>query len=244
MSPETRVHEDAGEMSLAAAAAASSVIRERVRAAGRCSLVLSGGSTPRTFHRLLASRFRDEVPWQQVHIFWSDERYVPHDDERSNYGMARETLLDHVPCPPENVHPMPTHLADADSAAREHEAELRTWFTDGRPRFDLSILGMGDDGHTASLFPNSPSLAETTRLVLAVPGPAVSPLRLTLTLPALNAAANTYFLVQGRNKAAAVSAVLSGNADSSLFPAAAVQPAEGTVTWWLDRESAERLGEG
>jgi 6-phosphogluconolactonase len=243
MRPEIRQLGSTRELSLAAATAAAEIIRERVRDAGRCSVVLSGGRTPQTFHRLLASRFREEIPWQQVHFFWSDERYVPHDDDRSNYGMARATLLDNVPCPPENVHPMPTHFDDPNEAALHHEAELRGWFPEAYARFDLSILGIGEDGHTASLFPHSPALSEATRWVLAVAGPAESPLRLTLTLPALNEAANTYFLVEGRSKAPAVSAVLAGDADPQQYPAAAVHPA-GTVTWWLDSTAAEQLEEG
>ena len=171
MKPDLRVCADLGDLSRRAAEAAVGTINDAVRTAGTCSIVLSGGATPRTLYRLLASEFRAQIPWAQVQVFWGDERYVPPEDPRSNYRMATETLLDHVPCPPKNIHPMPTHFQNADVAARDYERTLRTHFVDEWPHFDLVLLGVGDDGHTASLFPGSLALAERTRWVVAAQAP-------------------------------------------------------------------------
>jgi 6-phosphogluconolactonase len=200
--------------------------------------VLSGGSTPRTLHGLLASDFRDQIPWADVHVFWGDERYVSPDDPDSNYRMARETLLDHVPCPAGNIHPMPTHFPSPDAAAREYEKTLRTYFGTEWPHFDLLLLGLGEEGHTASLFPGSPALEERTRWVVAVKAPADPSLRLTLTLPALTRAANIYVLVTGSKKASALHHVLTDGTDANIYPAAGVRLTPGTLIWWIDREAA------
>ena len=240
MKPDVRVCADVNELSLRAAQAAVQTINDSVRATGRCSLVLSGGNTPRRFHRLLASDFRDEIPWASVHVFWGDERYVSPDDPDNNYRMARETLLDHVPCPAGNIHPMPTHFPSSDVAAREYEKTLRTAFGTEGPHFDLLLLGLGEEGHTASLFPGSPALEERTRWVVAVMTPANPPLRLTLTLPALTRAANTYVLVTGSKKARALYHVLADVTDPNTYPAAALRFTEGTLSWWVDRAAAAR----
>lgn len=208
------------------------------RATGRCSLVLSGGSTPSTLHRLWASAFRDQIPWAHVHVFWGDERYVSPDDPDSNYRMARETLLDHVPCPAGNIHPMPTHFPSSDAAAQEYEKTLRTYFGTEWPHFDLLRLGLGEEGHTASLLPGSPALEERTHWVVAVKTPANPPLRLTLTMPALTRAANTYVIVTGSKKASALHHVLADVTDPQTYPAAAVRFTEGTLIWWVDRAAA------
>jgi 6-phosphogluconolactonase len=238
MKPDVRVFADVNELSLRAAEASVRTINQSVQTNGSCSLVLAGGSTPRTLYHLLSSQFRDQIPWTKVHVFWGDERYVPLGDPQSNYRMARETLLDHVSCPAGNVHRMPTNLSDADAAARDYEKTLKTYFSEGWPRFDLVLLGLGDEGHTASLFPGSPALEETKRWVVAVRAPAEPPLRLTLTLPALTRAANVYFLVTGSNKAQALHQVLSGLPDPKNYPASGVRLARGTVMWWVDREAA------
>ena len=149
---DVRVLPDVNELSLRAALAAVRTINEVVRAKGRCSLVLSGGNTPRLLYTLLGSEFRDQIPWAQTIVFWGDERYVSPDDRKSNYRTARETLLDHVPCPPGNIHPMPTHFPSAAEAARDYERTLRRYFANDWPSFDLVFLGLGVDGHTASLF--------------------------------------------------------------------------------------------
>jgi 6-phosphogluconolactonase len=239
--PDIRVLPDLSTLSLRAAETAVGIINDVVRRRGRCSLVLSGGSTPVTLHRILASTYRDRIPWSQVEVFWGDERYVPHEDARSNYRMARETLLDHVPCPAANVHPMPTHFPDADAAARDYQATLDRYWKGAEPHLDLVLLGMGPEGHTASLFPGSAALQERVRWVVATTVPAESPRRLTLTLRALARSANAHFLVSGLHKAAALSHVLSGRPDPTVYPASGVRPAEGRVVWWLDRDAASRL---
>jgi 6-phosphogluconolactonase len=243
MKSDVRVFADVDELSLRAAEAAVITINDSVRSNGSFSVALSGGNTPRTLYRLLSSRFRDQIPWTKVHVFWGDERYVLLADPRSNYRMARETLLDAVPCPAGNVHPMPTELPDPEVAAREYENTLRSYFSKDWPRFDLVLLGLGEEGHTASLFPGSPALNETQRWVVAVKAPAEPPLRLTLTLPALTAASNIYFLVTGSNKAQALHHVLTGSPDPKSYPASGIRRAKGTVIWWLDRAAAARVVE-
>lgn len=243
MKPDVRVFADVNELSLRAAEASVRTINQSVQTNGRSSLVLAGGRTPRTLYHMLSSQFRDQIPWTKVHVFWGDERYLPPDDPKSNYRMARETLLDHVSCPAGNVHPMPTHLPDPDVAARDYEKTLRTYFSEGWPRFDLVLLGLGDEGHTASLFPGSPALEETKRWVVAVKAPAEPPLRLTLTLPALTRAANVYFLVTGSNKAQALHHIVNESPDPKNYPASGVRLAEGAVIWWVDRDAAALVRE-
>ena len=239
--PDVRICTDVDDLSLRAGEAAARAIRSAARDSGRCSLALSGGNTPRTLYRVLATRFEEEIPWALVHVFWGDERYVPHVDPESNYRMAKEMLLDHVPCPPENVHPMPTHFSSPDAAARNYEATLRAFFAGERPRFDLVLLGLGAEGHTASLFPGSPVLAETTRWVRAVSAPVDPPMRLTLTWPALTSASNIYVLVAGSNKAHALSQVIGEAPDPIVYPAARIRLSEGAVIWWVDKEAAGDL---
>lgn len=243
MKPDLRVFIDEQELSLRAAEAAVRTINQSMQTNGSASIVLAGGSTPRTLYHLLSNQFRDRIPWAKVHVYWGDERYVPPDDPQSNYRMAKETLLDHVPRPAGNVHPMPTGLSLPDIAARDYEKTLRADFSDEWPRFDLILLGLGEEGHTASLFPGSPALEEKTRWVVAVEAPAKPPLRLTLTLPVLTRAANVYFLVTGSNKAQALHNVLTGPPDPKNYPAAGIRLAQGTVIWWVDREAAALMKE-
>lgn len=242
--PDIRVLPDLNTLSVRAAEMAAGIINEAVRRRGRCTLVLSGGSTPIPLHQLLASTYRAAIPWSQVDVFWGDERYVPPDDVRSNYRMARQTLLDLVPCPAANVHPMPTHFSDPDVAARDYQATLERYWKDAEPQFDLVLLGMGPEGHTASLFPGSVVLDEAIRWVVASTVPAEPPQRLTLTFPAFARSAHIHFLVSGVDKAAALSHVLSGRADPLVYPAAGIQPAQGPVVWWLDRDAASALTRG
>lgn len=233
-----RIFDDATVMSSHAAAFIAATIRATVQATGRCSLALSGGSTPRMLHRMLASEPGRGIPWPAVHVFWGDERYVPHDDARSNYRMAQETLLSHVPCPAANVHPMPTHFADPDAAARDYEATLSGYFGTEWPCLDVVILGLGSDGHTASLFPGSPALQVRDRRVMPSTAPSEPATRLTLTLPVLTRSAHTHFLAAGGDKAAQVRHVQAGNADPATSAAAAIQQNRGAVTWWLDAAAA------
>lgn len=238
MEPDLRVCADLADVSRRAAEAVVGTINDAARTRGTCSLVLSGGSTPRTLYRLLASRYRAEIPWAHVQIFWGDERYVPPEDSRSNYRMAKKALLDDVPCPPANIHPMPTHFASAEVAARDYERTLRSHFVGESPHFDLVLLGIGDDGHTASLFPGSLALTERTRWVVAAQAPVDPHVRLTLTLPALTSAAVVHVLVVGATKADALRHVLEGAGDWIKYPAAGVRRGTGSVTWWADRDAA------
>ena len=236
--PDVRVCADARDLSERAAAATAAIIAEAVNRHGRCSLVLSGGGTPRALYELLASTYRDQIPWSAVHLFWGDERYVDPADAASNYRMAREALLDHVPLPDRNIHPMPTGLVSPDAAAREYERDVRADVGSQSPPFDLVLLGLGEEGHTASLFPHSTALEETQRWVVAVTVPAEPPTRLTLTLPAITAADRIFVLVSGRTKAAALARVLDSASAPRDYPAAALRSARGMVTWWIDREAA------
>jgi 6-phosphogluconolactonase len=190
-------------------------------------------------YELMASRFEAGIPWSDVHLFWADERWVPAGDARSNYRMARAALIDHVPCPSENVHPMPTSLPDPDAGARAYEAMLRSWFVDGPVRFDVVLLGIGSDGHTASLFPGSPALREEARPVVAVTAAAADPpVRLTLTWPALLHAGHIHVLATGSGKARAVDCAVRSQPDVDACPASTLRQATGLVTWWIDREAA------
>jgi len=171
-------------------------------------VALSGGKTPELLLRLLSEeRFRT-LPWDKTEVYWTDERYVPHDHEESNYGLARELLLDHVPVPKDSIHPMPTGSGDPLRDAADYEDIMRRAFSDQAwPRFDLVILGLGEDGHTASLFPGDPALSEQTRWVAAARSPKGIRDRLTLTVPAINAARLKLFLVCGGEKSAILKAV-------------------------------------
>jgi 6-phosphogluconolactonase len=220
-------------------AVAEDVVRiahDAIALRGRFTLVLAGGQTPRALYRRLASpAMRERIAWASVHVFWGDERYVPHSDPLSNVRMAREALLDHVPCPPDQVHPMPTSMASADEAALAYERTLRQFFGPAPPVFDLVLLGLGADGHTASLFPHSPALRESTRQVLAVTAAADPPVRLTLTLPPLIGATRIFVVAAGADKHAALGHVLAPGADADRYPAAALRAANGRLTWWVAR---------
>lgn len=239
MSPELRVFGSLEELSRAAAAAVADTINAAVQSSGRCSVALSGGNTPRELYRALGTSFRDAVPWANVHVFWGDERLVPAGDPRRNDRMAREMLLDQVACLAPNIHPMPTSALTPADAARDYEETMRRYFVDGRPRFDLVLLGLGSEGHTASIFPGSPALDDTQHWVCAVRVPADPPLRLTLTMPVLSQASNVFFLVSGSEKSRALRAALDERTNPHTCPAAAVRPINGALTWWADADAAE-----
>ncbi len=210
---------------------------------GRFSIALSGGSTPKVLYGLLATEpYLDQINWSSVEIFWSDERCVPPDDAESNYAMAKEVLLSKIPIQRRQVHRMPAEKADRDAAAQEYTLEMQRVFgTNGIPAFDLIQLGMGPEGHTASLFPHQPSLHEQQRLVMPVSVPKPPPLRLTFTPPILNAPRHVLFLVTGSEKADAVQAVLEGPYQPEEYPAQIVRPTNGEVTWMLDTAAAGKL---
>lgn len=215
-----------------------SAARNAVAARGRFSVALSGGRTPRRTYELLAQPpFRDEAPWIQSHVFWGDERCVDPEDPRSNARLARETLINHVPIPPGQVYPMVCSPTPA-AGARSYEALLRNFFGAGEPRFDLILLGLGENGHTASLFPGTPVLSEPERWVAEVYVAEQDMYRLTLTAAIINQARVVAFQVAGAAKAAVVQEVRQGPRDPMRLPAQLIQPERGELHWLLDRRAA------
>ena len=239
---EVRVFGDAAELARAAAGEISLHVRRTLRTSDRFTWALSGGSTPRGLYRLLASKpHRERLPWTAIHFFWGDERHVPPDHAESNFRMAREAMLDAVAVPAANVHRIASEEPDAQRAAARYEAELRSFFRlmlTRWPRFDLVLLGLGEDGHTASLFPDSAAVRERERLVVAPWVEAQQAFRITLTPPVLSHARRVLFLVSGEEKAAALHAVVEGERDPDRYPAQAV---EGNRLWMVDRAAARWL---
>ncbi|NOX63356.1 MAG: 6-phosphogluconolactonase [Chloroflexi bacterium] len=219
-------------------------LRRAVDARGRAHLAVSGGSTPRPLFRLLAQPvWRSRIPWAHVHVWWVDERCVPPDHHENNYAAAYQLLFRHLSVM--HLHRMHGELEDPWEAAAAYENELRRTFhlgPRGRPHFDLILLGMGEDGHTASLFPGTPALEEQKRLVTVGEAPVFPHRRLTLTLPVLNRAANVLFLVAGANKGPALRQVFHPDPDLPLLPAARVRPARGRLLWLLDENAALAAG--
>lgn len=216
--------------------------QESVSLRGRFSVSLAGGATPRPLYRSLASApFVEMVPWKSVHLFWGDERAVPADHPDSNYHMADQALISRVPIPPQNVHRMPGERSDLQAAAAEYEKRLRDFFApsdEGWPLFDLVLLGIGSDGHTASLFPGSAVLKEAVRWVAAPYVEKLNAARLTLTLPVINHARRVIFLAAGREKAPIMRDVLSDDPPSTDLPARLVQPRNGARLFFLDQDAA------
>lgn len=202
------------------------------------TVALSGGSTPKLMFQILADQFRDEVEWSRIQFFWSDERHVPPDHAESNYRMANEALLAHVPVAPENVHRVDGENPNAAEAATEYEETIIAVTKQPLPRLDLIFLGLGTDGHTASIFPGSEVLHETDRLVAAPYVEKFKSHRITMTLPLLNNGAAIVFLVSGAEKAEIVKEVLEGENE---YPAKAVRPVQGELIWMLDKEAAAYL---
>lgn len=235
----------------AAAAHVVAVAREAVRARGRFSVALSGGSTPRRLYRLLAGQpFASQVEWAGVHVFWSDERCVPLNHPESNYRLAEYTLLRHVPIPTVNIHPIDTAL-EPEQAALDYEGKLRQFFAGQHPDrglqtatadFDLVLLGLGEDGHTASLFAEAHQAThKTERWVIAHYVDRLSSWRITLTPAAINAARYVTFLVSGANKARILQRVLRGPSQPEILPAQIINPTGGQLLWLADADAAQLL---
>lgn len=239
---EIIVCRDAAELNRRAAEQFVALASEAQGRRGRFAVALSGGSTPQALYALLASsEYRGRIDWPRVHLFWGDERCVPPDHPESNFRMVRESLLSKVEIPPENIHPMAGAM-EPKAAAAEYEDALRRFFNStGLPRFDLILLGLGEDGHTASLFPGSAAPEEEHLWVATAYVGRLNAYRLTLTLPVINAAAQVTFLVSGESKRAIVRQLLGGNKDSSNFPAAKVSPAGGKLTWLIAADAARDL---
>jgi 6-phosphogluconolactonase len=237
-----RIFEDAAEVSEAAANRFIELGREAITVRGRFTVALAGGSTPQRAYRLLASEhYRQQIDWSKAHIFFGDERSVPPDDDESNYRMANEALLSHVHLPAENIHRM-NGVGDVVANARLYEDELRTFFNDAAwPRFDLVLLGMGDDGHTASLFPGTKVLAEQEEWVAGVWVEKLNAYRITLTAPAINHAAHIIFLVTGETKAAPLREILKGEYDPERLPAQLIKPLDGSLQWFVDKAASAQL---
>lgn len=248
MAPELRRFADLDALSRAAADELAAIARAAVAERAACHVALSGGSTPRRLFRLLAARGAGGLPWSQLVVWWVDERSVPPDHADSNYRMVREAMLDAAAgfgLAPSQIHRMAGELADHAAAAAAYERAVVGALGEP-PRFDLVLLGMGPDAHTASLFPGSPGIHEAARWVIA--NPVDSPVaggrttRLTLTAPAINAARHVRFLVAGADKAAALAAVLAGPRDPARHPAQLVAPTAGDLAWLVDDAAASALG--
>ena len=237
--PRLQIHADAEAMIQAAAAAFVARAQAAMAAHGRFSVALAGGGTPKPLYALLAtSPLREAVDWSRVEVFFGDERCVPPDSPRSNYRMAHETLLSKVPAA--NVHRLRGEDAPAQ-AALAYEQELRAGFRRELPRFDLILLGIGDNGHTASLFPGCACLSERERLVCAQYVESQHEWRLTFTRPLIDAAAAVWLLADGAGKAGVLAQVLDGPYQPDVLPVQYVAPAQGEYVWWLDRAAASQL---
>ena len=241
--PEIRSYPSLSELSLAAAEFIAELAEAKIRERNIFTLVLSGGSTPRQLYEKLARQpISKRINWQKTHIFWGDERYVPPDHPEGNFSLAVKSLISKVDIPPANINRIPTEIDSAQAAAEGYEKTLRKFFPpavgseEGRyfPSFDLVLLGLGQDGHTASLFPGEAALEERDRWVVAVDGANASPPveRITLTLPAINKARYVIFLASGSNKREVFQQVVN-NPETSSYPAARVKPL-GRLVWFID----------
>jgi 6-phosphogluconolactonase len=252
---ETTIFRDPEELAIAAAGQVSQAARESIAARGRFTLCLTGGSTPRRAYTILAAEQGEAaIEWSRTYLFFGDERFVPHDDDRSNYKMVQSSLLQNAGIPGDHVFAIPTQLASPQQAAEQYARILQSFFGPGVawPVFDLVLLGMGDDGHTASLFPGAKALEITGNLASASipdcwvtsspPGILPPPVdRVTLTFPVLNAARKVTFLVSGANKAEALADVFSDRVSISSRPAKGIRPTAGRLVWLVDEAAAGRL---
>jgi 6-phosphogluconolactonase len=232
---------NSGSLAVGAAEQLIELANTAITEHGRFSIALSGGSTPKSLYELLATpAYAGRINWQQVHVFWGDERCVPPDHVDSCYRMARESLLDHVPIPPDSIKRM-LGERPPNEAADQYELVLQTFFGQQSPRFDLILLGMGDDGHTASLFPGTKALDEQTRWVIENYVEVKQMWRVTMTKTAINAAANVMFLVSGNSKAERLHEVIQGAYTPYQLPSQLIQPENGKLMWFVDQDAAHLL---
>lgn len=214
-------------------------VEEAIAKRGRCTIALAGGSTPKPLYEKLAQQ---NLSWEKIHIFWGDERYVAPDHPDSNEKMAREAWLNHIDIPSENIHPMPTSANDPAADAATHNQELMDFFqvAPGQiPKFDIVLLGMGDDGHTASLFPFTPALDVGDRLVTV--GEKQGEPRITFTIPLINAAQNILFLIAGTNKQEPLQKIFHEDIDPKAYPSKLITPDTGSLWWILDADAGAKL---
>lgn len=244
--PDIRIHNDSQAVAEAAAEFMLEVGREAVRAKGRFVLALSGGTTPETLYRVLASpAFINRFDWSSTIFFFSDERCVAPNDPRSNYALADKTLFTPLNIPPSQIYRMAGESSNPQAAASEYEQQLRLATNTAPsvpPSLDLILLGLGEDGHTASLFPGSPILRDSRRAIATTQSPKDPPNRLTMTLAAINRASVVLFLTTGSDKAEVVRAILDPKTEAERqLPASLVKPEEGRLTWFLDQTAAAKL---
>jgi 6-phosphogluconolactonase len=236
-----KVYRDLEEASQNAARILAEAAQSAIKARGRFSLVLSGGNTPRRLYELLAELpYRDQMPWKNTHIFWGDERCVPADDERNNAHMARQILLDRVPIPEEQIHPIASTLPPI-KAAEKYQSTLNEYFRGNSAAFDFVLLGLGENGHTASLFPGTAVLDEKRYWVSEVYVPTLRMWRVTLTAPILNQARKIVFLVSGAGKAWVLDQVINGPRRPKELPAQLIQPKNGELLWLVDQAAASLI---
>jgi len=242
MIPEVHVCADLNEASLALAENLVNIAQDSVLKRGFFSLALSGGKTPRTLYGLLASEYSSKIPWDGVHLFWSDERCVPKDHTDSNYGMAYNILISKVSLPSKNIHRIPAEIDPPEKAAASYERVLRDFFKSSEgevsPTFDVSLLGVGEDGHTASLFPGESALEEKNCWAVAVkaPPPFSPQNRITLTFPVINGSDTVFFLASGSEKSKILKSILEEpDKSAKIYPSALVHP-KARLTWFVDRE--------
>jgi 6-phosphogluconolactonase len=236
-----RIFQDMESLSQAAAEQFTVMSRQSISICGRFSVALSGGSTPARLYQILAdSPYRQRIHWEDVHVFWSDERYVPEDDPRSNALMSRRTLLDLVPIPPKNIHPIHCYQSP-QKAALIYERELRDFFSSQNPNFHLVLLGLGEDGHTASLFPRTPVLNDKERWVAEVYIPELDMHRVTFTASFINQASQVVFLASGLDKADVLKKVLEGPYQPHELPAQLIRPNGAHPLWLVDKASSQKL---
>ena len=245
---ELTVLKDLDEISRAAADLIASQSQKAGSSGKPFTVVLSGGSTPRRLHERLSRKpsVRNSLPWHNIHFFWGDERHVAPENPQSNYRMARETLFDCAPVPAPNIHRVRAEEPEAAVAAEQYERQLQSFFnlTAGQlPRFDCVLLGIGSDGHTASLFPGTRALQEKRRLVVANWVEKLQTHRITLTVPVINNAALIIFLVSGRQKAEVLQQILEGDYRPDLLPAQLIRPEHGRLLWLVDRAAAGCLSD-
>lgn len=240
--PELVRVKDAEELAHSAAKIIADDAEQAIEKRGRFVIALAGGNTPKRTYQYLARDHKDRIDWSRVYAFMGDERFVPPDDPRSNFGMARETVLKDLPIPKDHVFPVPTDKASPVESAHAYEATLRKFFAgEDPPRFDLILLGMGDDGHTASLFPGAATITIRDRWVVSSPPGTMPPPvdRITFTFVLLNAARHVLFLVSGESKAAALADIFENHPDPIKRPSAGVRPTDGTVTWLVDEAATK-----
>ena len=245
---EIQIVENGEAVSRTAAEMMVSLALKKLQSKESFAVALSGGSTPKNMFAILANdaALRNQMPWDRVHFFWGDERHVPPDHTDSNYRMTNEAMLSRVPVPPENIHRIRAENPDAGKAAEDYEQELRGFFkleTEQLPPFDCVFLGMGPDGHTASLFPGTKALHERERLVVSNWVDKFQSYRITMTTPVLNNADIVIFLVSGEEKAEPLRVVLEGEKQTDLFPSQLIEPTHGKLLWLVDQAAARKLRE-